>query len=67
MSDPFTATPPPHRALLTIVQRLIGGFRLAYLPVLLTYFCYGASAITGVALIFFEKDTLKLTPAEVAG
>jgi MFS family permease len=36
------------------------------LPVLLAYFCYGASAITGVALVFFEKNALGLTPAEVA-
>ena len=36
------------------------------MPVLLTYFCYGASAITSVALVFFEKDALRLTPAEVA-
>ena len=34
---------------------------------LVTYFAYGASAITGVALIFFQKDALRLTPAEVAG
>ena len=40
--------------------------RLAYLPVLVTYFCYGASAITAIALVFFEKDTLSLTPAEAA-
>jgi MFS family permease len=45
----------------------IGGFRSAYLPVLLTYFCYGASSVTAVALLFFEKDTLKLTPSEAAG
>jgi MFS family permease len=45
----------------------LGGFRLAYLPVLLTYFCYGASNITAVALLFFEKDTLRLTPSEAAG
>ena len=45
----------------------LGGFRRAYLPVLLTYFCYGASSITAVALLFFEKDTLRLTPAEAAG
>ena len=41
-------------------------FKLRYLPVLVTYFCYGASSITGVALVFFEKNTLGLTPAEVA-
>lgn len=51
----------------TILERLLGGFRLRYLPVLVTYFCYGASTITNVALVFFEKDALRLTPAEVAG
>lgn len=51
----------------TLVRRLLGGVRLAYLPVLVTYFAYGAGAITGVALVFFEKDALRLTPAEVAG
>jgi len=44
-----------------------GGFRAAYLPVLLTYFCYGASSVTSVSLLFFEKETLHLTPAEAAG
>jgi len=48
------------------VQRLLGDVRPAYLPVLLTYFCYGASGITGVALVFFQKDVLALTPAEAA-
>ncbi len=46
---------------------LRGGFRLAWLPILLTYFCYGASAITAVADVYFQKDTLRLTPADVAG
>jgi hypothetical protein len=52
------------------VRRLgdwFGGFRAAYLPVLLTYFCYGASSVTAVALLFFEKDTLNLSPADAAG
>jgi hypothetical protein len=49
------------------VRHWLGTFRLAYLPVLATYFCYGASAMTGVALVFFQKDALHLTPAEVAG
>jgi Dipeptide/tripeptide permease len=48
------------------LQRIFGGFRPAFLPVLATYFCYGASAITSVALLFFEKEALKLTPAEAA-
>jgi MFS family permease len=46
---------------------LLGGFRIGYLPVLITYFCYGASAVTSVALLYFEKDVLGLTPAEAAG
>ncbi|HET9490883.1 MAG TPA: hypothetical protein VFR64_14165 [Methylomirabilota bacterium] len=33
----------------------------------MTYFCYGASVVTGVAELFFQKDVLKLTPAEAAG
>jgi BT1 family len=49
------------------LRRWVGGFRLAYLPVLLTYLCYGASIVTGIALLYFEKDTLGLTPAQAAG
>jgi len=45
----------------------LGGFRVGYLPVLVTYFCYGASAVTAVGLLYFEKDVLGLTPAEAAG
>jgi MFS family permease len=60
-------TAPVSRGARRLLVRLFGGFRPAYLPVLITYFAYGASAITGVALVFFEKDTLGLTPAEVAG
>lgn len=49
-----------------VLRRLFGGFRLAYLPVLITYFGYGASTVTAVALLYFEKQTLGLTPAEAA-
>jgi MFS family permease len=49
------------------LKGVVGGFRVAYLPILVTYFCYGASSVTAVALLYFEKDTLKLTPAEAAG
>lgn len=52
---------------ISFLQRFLGSVRISYLPILLTYFCYGASGITGIALVFFEKDALKLTPAEVAG
>ena len=37
-------------------MRVFGTVKLAYLPVLITYFCYGASAITTIALLFFQKD-----------
>jgi MFS family permease len=56
-----------HASLMVRLRDLLGGVRPAYLPVLLTYFCYGASSVIAVALLFFEKDTLKLTPAEAAG
>jgi hypothetical protein len=48
-------------------RRWLGGFRWAYLPVLLRYLCYGASVITGIALHYFEKNTLGLIPAQAAG
>ncbi|HEV8473058.1 MAG TPA: hypothetical protein VGR82_09805, partial [Methylomirabilota bacterium] len=50
-----------------LLRRRLGGFRLAYLPVLVTYLCYGASSVTAVGLLYFEKETLGLTPAEAAG
>ena len=66
----MSAQPDPEsfrRSLVSrVVERLFGRLRLRFLPVLLTYFCYGASAITGVALVFFEKTALGFTPAEVA-
>ena len=49
------------------LRRWFGGFRPAYLPVLLTYLCFGASMVTSIAVLYFEKDTLGLTPAEAAG
>jgi MFS family permease len=50
-----------------MLARLLGRVRWAWMPVLVTYFCYGASAVTGVAELFFQKDVLKLAPAEAAG
>ncbi|HKA61356.1 MAG TPA: MFS transporter [Methylomirabilota bacterium] len=49
------------------VRSILGSMRLAYLPVLVTYFCYGASGITSIALLYFQKDALAITPAEAAG
>jgi MFS family permease len=54
------------RTLAARVRGAAGRIRLAYLPVLVTYFCYGASAITAVALVFFEKEAIRLTPANSA-
>ena len=65
-SSTETASPPtPARG--RLVRGLLGSIRLAYLPVLVTYFCYGASGITSIALLYFQKDTLGITPAEAAG
>lgn len=33
---------------------------------LVTYFCYGASTVTTIALLYFEKNVLGLTPAQAA-
>src|SRR5262245_18494089 len=51
----------------SLVRRVVDSIRLAYVPVLVTYFCYGASGITAIALLYFQKDALAITPAEAAG
>lgn len=50
-----------------VVRTLLGSYRRAWTPILLTYFCFGASAMTGVAELFFQKNVLNLAPAEAAG
>jgi hypothetical protein len=54
------------RGLRARLAGLAGGFRIAYLPILITYFAYGASGVTGIALLYFQKDMLRLAPADVA-
>ena len=49
-----------------LLYGLFGTVRIAYLPVLITYFCYGASGIVTIALLFFQKETLAITPADAA-
>ena len=66
MADSDSAAQEAPRASAGLLKRWLGGFRIGYLPVLITYFCYGASAVTSVALLYFEKDVLGLTPAEAA-
>ncbi len=65
MSTPAT-TSPTAASVGSRLRKLIGGFRAAYLPILVTYFTFGATAITGIATLYFQKDVLKLTPADVA-
>jgi len=48
------------------LHRLFGTVRIAYLPVLITYFCYGATGVVSIALLFFQKETLGITPADAA-
>src|SRR3989441_12853408 len=50
-----------------MLRRPLGGFSPAWAPIFVPYFCYGASAVTGVAEVFFQKEALALTPAEAAG
>ncbi len=66
MPEPTAVSRDATRAPIGWVGRLFGNVRLAYLPVLITYFCYGASGITTIALLFFQKDTLRITPADAA-
>jgi hypothetical protein len=44
----------------------IKAFRLAYLPLLMIYFAYGALGITAVADSFWVKQSLTLTPEDLA-
>jgi MFS family permease len=67
MAEPAETTTSAAPARGSFVRGLLGRMRLAYLPVLVTYFCYGASGITAIALLYFQKDALGITPAEAAG
>jgi hypothetical protein len=44
----------------------IRAMRLAYLPLLMVYFAYGATGLTAVAQTFWVKRDLTYTPAELA-
>ncbi len=52
---------------LDTLTRPIKALRLAYLPLLLIYFAYGALGIVDVARDIWIKEALALTPAELAG
>jgi|RhiMetdeSRZDD1v2_1073273.scaffolds.fasta_scaffold38914_4 MFS family permease len=44
----------------------VRAMRLAYLPLLMVYFAYGATGLTAVAQAFWVKEALVWTPAELA-
>lgn len=53
-------------ALRRAVVAPIKAFRLAYLPLLMVYFAYGALGLIAVAQGFWEKKGLSLSPSELA-
>ena len=54
-------------ALRDSLLRPIQSFRLTYLPVLMVYFAYGALGLIDVSRDMWVKESLTLTPAELAG
>lgn len=74
MSDtaqPATAQTKPvigiRQAFRESLLRPIQSFRLSYLPVLMVYFAYGALGLIDVSRDMWVKESLTLTPAELAG
>jgi MFS family permease len=50
----------------TVVLTPVRAFRLRYLPLLMIYFSYGALSLTAIATGFWIKQSLTLTPADLA-
>src|SRR5215510_7881163 len=48
------------------ILRPIQSFRLAYVPVVMVYFAYGALGLIDVTRDFWIKESLSLTPAHLA-
>jgi len=61
-TSPSTESSPWLSALLRPIQ----GFRLAYLPLVMVYFAYGALGIIDVSRDYWIKEQLTLSPAELA-
>lgn len=49
------------------IARPIRGFRPTYAPLLLVYFAYGALGIIDISRDLWVKETLQLSPAQLAG
>jgi MFS family permease len=54
-------------AWLESLMRPIRAFRIAYVPVVMVYFAYGALGLIDVTRDLWIKESLTLTPAELAG
>src|SRR5262245_39998776 len=52
---------------LSALLRPIRGFRLAYLPLVMVYFAYGALGLIDVTRDMWIKEQLTLSPAQLAG
>src|SRR5712672_3249622 len=73
-ASPAAPAPPPHPLIktpetpwLSALLRPIQGFRLAYLPLVMVYFAYGALGIIDVGRDMWIKERLTLNPADLAG
>jgi len=64
LDTPVTTARP---AWLQSLLRPIQAFRLAYVPVVMVYFAYGALGLIDVSRDMWIKESLTLTPAELAG
>ena len=53
--------------LLESLAQPVRAFRLAYLPLLTVYFAYGSLGLIDVSRDFWVKESLTLTPAQLAG
>jgi MFS family permease len=62
-----TAVPTWWEALNANLLRPVQAFRLAYLPLLMVYFAYGALGIIDITRSVWIKEDLTLSPAELAG
>ena len=54
-------------AAIASLARPLQAFRLHYVPLLMVYFAYGALGLIDVTRDFWIKESLTLSPAELAG
>jgi len=63
----FEGVPQAEMALLDNLMRPIRAFRGAYMPLVMVYFAYGALGLIDVTRDMWIKESLTLTPSELAG